>query len=226
MSSTSVSVVLDGDLSLAESVEASVGVRSGVSEELGELLLVEAILVSLHEIIVHPLGSLEDATSKVLEDLRSALLDLSLGYETTSGVVAHLPGLGGGVFDDSSVAVLSSGHSLQEVVHSTEFRLVGMSQDSVDIVSISVDNASSEADSGLASSELRSRDKTTSGSVAFLEGPHGSVESSASDVSVSEQEIVELGKLLLVETIGAFCGELLEGVLLVSSESLESTLLE
>jgi hypothetical protein len=195
-----------------------------VVEESVEVLLVEAISVLLVEIVVHPGGFLEDTAGEGLEDLRGALLELSLGYETTSGVVTHLPGSGGGVFDDSSVASLSLAHSSEESEHSSESGLVGMSQDFVDVVSISVDNASSETDSALAASELRSRDKTTSGSVTFLEGTHGSGCSSA--FVVSSHDLEELGELLLVETVGSLGGVALEHVLDVASHFLECAFLE
>ena len=197
---------------------------SSVVEESVEVLLVEAISVLLVEIVVHPGGFLEDTAGEGLEDLRGALLELSLGYETTSGVVTHLPGSGGGVFDDSSVASLSLAHSSEESEHSSESGLVGMSQDFVDVVSISVDNASSETDSALAASELRSRDKTTSGSVTFLEGTHGSGCSSA--FVVSSHDLEELGELLLVETVGSLGGVALEHVLDVASHFLECAFLE
>ena len=126
----SVAEVSDTHGGLAELPHASVGISSGVPEELLEVSLVETVFVSPVESIVHPGGLLHDAAGKGLEDDGHALLDLFLGYETTSGVVAHLPGLGGGVLNNSSVAVLTLGHTSEEVVHSNEPSLVSMSQES------------------------------------------------------------------------------------------------
>lgn len=182
-------MVLDTYGGLAKLVHASVSLTSGVPEESLEVLLVEAILVSLVEVVVHPGGFLHGATSEGLEDDGHALSELFLGYETTSGVVAHLPGLGAGVMDDSSVAALSSSAShSEEFVHSSELGLVSMSQDSGNVVSISLDNARSEANSLGTFTPLRSRDKTTSRSITFLESPHSSAGFSAFVMSAQDRE--------------------------------------